>query len=55
LAGIVGGGFAPLIIISLFKATNSTFPISIYVSAALLITFIALLYARETAHKPLED
>lgn len=55
LAGIVGGGFAPLIIISLFKATNSTFPISLYVSGALLITFIALLCARETAHKPLED
>jgi metabolite-proton symporter len=55
LAGIVGGGFAPLIIISLFKVTNSTFPISIYVSAALMITFIALLCARETAHKPLED
>jgi len=55
LAGIVGGGFAPLIIISLFKATHSTFPISLYVSGALLITFVALLCARETAHKPLED
>jgi len=29
LAGIVGGGFAPLIIISLFKATHSTLPISL--------------------------
>lgn len=55
LAGIVGGGFAPLIIISLFKATHSTLPISLYVSLALLITFVALVCARETAHKPLED
>ncbi|KAA9002691.1 MHS family MFS transporter [Affinibrenneria salicis] len=53
LAGIVGGGFAPLIIASLFKSYSSTLAISIYVSLALLVTLLAVLAARETAHKPL--
>lgn len=53
LAGIVGGGFAPLIIASLFTSFNSTLAISAYVVLALLITLWALLSARETAHKPL--
>ncbi len=53
LAGIVGGGFAPLIIASLFTSFNSTLAISAYVVLALLITLWALLAARETAHKPL--
>lgn len=55
LAGILGGGFAPLIIASLFKAYGSTAAISLYVSGALAVTLLALLIARETAHKPLEQ
>ncbi len=53
LAGIVGGGFAPLIITSLYKAYNSTLAISAYVTLALLITLVAVFAAKETAHKPL--
>ncbi|KAF1050239.1 MFS transporter [Xylophilus sp.] len=54
LAGIVGGGFAPLIIASVFKATGSTLAISAYVVFTLLVTAVALFAARVTAHKPLE-
>jgi metabolite-proton symporter len=54
LAGIVGGGFAPLIIATLFKSTGSTLWISVYVSIALGLTLISLFAARETARIPLE-
>ncbi|GAB2942022.1 MFS transporter [Hafnia psychrotolerans] len=53
LAGIVGGGFAPLIITTLYKEYNSTLVISAYVTLALLITLVAVFTAKETAHKPL--
>ncbi len=53
LAGIVGGGFAPLIITTLFKEMGSTVWVSLYVTLALLITLFALWKAKETAHKPL--
>ncbi|BEP44293.1 MFS transporter [Variovorax sp. 375MFSha3.1] len=55
LAGILGGGFAPLIIASLFKSWGSTVAVSFYVVAALGVTLIALLVARETAKRPLES
>ncbi|WP_418124960.1 MFS transporter [Variovorax sp. 160MFSha2.1] len=55
LAGILGGGFAPLIIASLFKSWGSTVAVSFYVMAALGVTLIALLVARETAKRPLES
>ncbi|PZL89908.1 MFS transporter [Pantoea sp. ARC270] len=51
LAGIVGGGFAPLIITTLFKEMGSTLWVSLYVSFALAITLFALWKARETAHR----
>jgi metabolite-proton symporter len=54
LAGIVGGGFAPLIIASLFKSWGSTMAVSMYVAGALGVTLVALLVARETARRPLE-
>jgi hypothetical protein len=50
----IGGGFAPLIIASLYKSYNSTLAVSLYVCVALSITLIALICARETAGKPLE-
>lgn len=53
LAGIVGGGFAPLIITTLYKEMGSTLWVSLYVTLALLITMFALWKAKETAHKPL--
>ncbi|MGV2880477.1 MFS transporter [Pantoea vagans] len=51
LAGIVGGGFAPLIITTLFKETGSTLWVSLYVSFALAITLFSLWKAKETAHR----
>ncbi|WP_437439267.1 MFS transporter [Dickeya fangzhongdai] len=54
LAGIVGGGFAPLVITSLFRSWNSTLAISLYVCLALLVTCLAVFCARETAHQPSE-
>jgi metabolite-proton symporter len=55
LAGIVGGGFAPLIIASLYRSYGSTFAVSCYVVAALSVTGIAVLAARETGRSPLEE
>ena len=54
LAGIVGGGFAPLIIATLFKSYGSTLAISLYVTVALCLTVVAVFVARETAKSPLE-
>jgi metabolite-proton symporter len=54
LAGIVGGGFAPLIITTLFKSYGSTLAISVYVTAALCLTLVSVFAARETAKRPLE-
>ncbi|KJV47687.1 MFS transporter [Pantoea sp. BL1] len=53
LAGIVGGGFAPLIITTLYKEMGTTLWVSLYVTLALLITLFAVWKAKETAHKPL--
>ncbi len=55
LAGILGGGFAPLIIVALFRNWHTTIAVSLYVTGALIVTAIALLAARETAHRALED
>ena len=55
LAGIVGGGFAPLIFASLFRAYHTTTVISLYVVGALCVTCAALLAARETGKSALEE
>lgn len=55
LAGIVGSGMAPLAITGLFKAFESSLAVSIYIAVGLVITLVALGFARETANKPLED
>lgn len=55
LAGVVSDGFAPLIIVTLFKLTETSTAVSIYLCVALAITCVALLCARETARLPLED
>lgn len=54
LAGIVGGGFAPLIMTSLLQQYRTTTQISLYVQATLCVTLVALLVARETAKSRLE-
>jgi len=55
LAGIVGGGFAPLIIATLFRSYHNTVAITLYVAGAMAISGIALIIARETAKLPLEE
>lgn len=55
LAGIAGGGFAPLIIASLFRVYGTSTEVSLYVVATLGVTGVALLVARETATSPLEE
>ena len=55
LAGIAGGGFAPLIIASLFRVYGTSTQVSLYVVAALCVTGVAVLMARETATSPLEE
>jgi MFS family permease len=55
LAGIVGAGFAPLIIASLHRLYGTTTAIALYVVAALVVTCLALLFARETAAAPLQE
>jgi MFS family permease len=53
LGGLLGGGFAPLIMAALYKSFGSTVPVSLYVSAVLAITLIALRWSAETAKVPL--
>lgn len=53
--GIIGGGFAPLIFASIYKADQSWTYIAVYISAGLLVTVVALIAAKETAGKPLEE
>lgn len=47
-APIVAGGFAPLIAVSLLESFHSYLPIAIYLILAAAVTFIAILFARET-------
>lgn len=48
VTSIVGGSWAPMISLALYKHYHSTLPISLYVAAACGISFIATLMARET-------
>ena len=54
LAGIVGGGIAPVVFAALFKAYGTTLAIGAYTGAALLITALALIVARERAGQALD-
>jgi MFS family permease len=55
LAGIIGGGFAPLTMASLLQVYRTTTGISFYLVGTLCVTLVALLPARETAGRPLEE
>jgi MFS family permease len=55
LAGVVAGGFAPLIFAALYKAYGTTNSLSLYVTVALAVTLLTLRYSRETAKSPLAD
>jgi MFS family permease len=55
LAGVVAGGFAPLIFAALYRAYGTTIPLSLYVTVALAVTLFTLAVSRETAKAPLAD
>jgi MFS family permease len=54
LAGVVGGGIAPLVLTALLKWTNSTLVLSLYALVALAVTGAALLFTRELSAERLE-
>jgi metabolite-proton symporter len=54
LAGIVGGGIAPVMFATLQKAYGTTYALSAYLAVALLITGIVLMIARERAGDALD-
>jgi MFS family permease len=54
LAGIVGGGIAPVVFATLQSAFATTHALSAYLAAALLVTGIVLMIARERAGAALE-
>jgi MFS family permease len=55
LAGVVAGGFAPLIFAAIYRVYGTTIRVSLYVAVALSVTLIVLWFARETAKAPLAD
>jgi MFS family permease len=55
LSGIIGAGFAPLIMASVFRVYHTTTAISLYVVVSLCVTSVAILAARETGTLPLEE
>ena len=54
LAGIVGGGIAPLMFATLQKTFGTTHALSAYLAVALLITGVVLIIARERAGEALD-
>jgi metabolite-proton symporter len=53
LAGVLGGGLAPIIAIALVDATGTSFAVSAYVLAMMLLTLVALAVAPETSERSL--
>ncbi|WP_037295090.1 MFS transporter [Saccharomonospora azurea] len=55
LASIAAGGVAPLIATALLDGYGTSLPISIYVAATCVVTFIAVYFAKETRGTSLAD
>jgi MFS family permease len=55
IAGIVGGGIAPIISIALVRVFHSAFAVSVYVLAMMILTLIALKFAPETSRNDLKE
>lgn len=53
LASIIGGALAPLIAVELLKDYDSSVPVSIYLSAAALVTVLTVWVAKETRGRDL--
>jgi len=54
LAGVLGGGIAPLVLAALLKWTRSTLILSVYATVCLLITMIVLVVTPERSRTRLE-
>jgi metabolite-proton symporter len=55
IAGIVGGGIAPIVSIALVRVFHTAFAVSGYVLAMVILTLIALKLAPETSRNDLHD
>src|SRR3954451_19745306 len=53
LAGVLGGGIAPIVAIALVEATGTAYSVSVYVLAMVVLTLIALAVAPETSERSL--
>jgi metabolite-proton symporter len=53
LAGVLGGGIAPIVAIALVEATGTSYSVSVYVLAMVALTLIALAVAPETSERSL--
>jgi nitrate/nitrite transporter NarK len=55
IAGMLGGGIAPIVAISLVGAFKTPFAVSVYVLAMAIITLVALRFAPENAGRDLDE
>jgi metabolite-proton symporter len=55
IAGVFGGGIAPLVSIALVSTFGTAYAVSFYVLAMVVITLVALAFAPETAKADLRD
>jgi MFS family permease len=55
IAGVLGGGIAPLVSIALVRAFGTPFAVSCYVLAMVALTLVALAFAPETARRDLHE
>jgi MFS family permease len=53
LAGVLGGGIAPIVAIALVDATGTAYAVSLYVLAMIALTLVALALAPETSERSL--
>jgi metabolite-proton symporter len=51
LAGVLGGGIAPIVAIALVRATGTSYSVSVYVLAMVLLTLVGLAVAPETSER----
>jgi len=52
LTGVIAGGFAPLVFTALYRTYGSTVRLSAYLTVALVLTLLALWYARDEVDRP---
>jgi MFS family permease len=55
IAGILGGGIAPIVSIALVRTFGTPFAVSVYVLAMALVTLVALAVAPENAGRDLDE